>query len=406
MASKIIIGAVLGVFVIGVIFVGPTFFKKAAPPDQAAGGKLPTPDQNNFSLPATKGGSGFPETVFENQPISSKLEAPKDNQQNFSPQFPDFSVNNFPRVINNSPPLGVDYQSPPVTTPNPVFLPTPKERFELPRVLASELAIDASGAKDFSTYMDQVISLSQNITFSYEKFYSVSKEAGETILFAEDLVDKALKENNFSKYKNSFSIMREFSDYKIGALKGIKVTSEAVDINQKAIAFERLKLELLGEAEKLADNKITRSDFDNYYKKYNNTAFYYLEQFRGKYSGLADKKERGFWGALADVFGLRKIAEAFLPLPFGGFIWVQTIPCFCSFGLSITVNQPPPLIPVGKFYISAFGSRIFPFFKPFTGSWILGDYVATPMTCLEPAFPVCVPIDFSQGVVIIAGTSL
>ncbi|MEK9173008.1 MAG: hypothetical protein AAB594_00345 [Patescibacteria group bacterium] len=402
MVAKIIVmGGVLAVFLIGAIFVGPTFFKKTTPPDQATSGGLPSPDKTNFSLPAGKKGNVFPESTFLNQPVPSKINPDKNISQNFSPQFPDFSATNFPETINNSLPTNVGGQSSPITTPNPVFLPTPKERFELPQVPPSELTVDTTGAKDFSTYMDQVILLSQNITFSHEKFYSVSKEAGETMLFAEDLVDKALKENNFSKYKNSFSIMREFSDYKINALKGVKVTSDAIDINQKAIAFEKLKLELIGEAEKLADNKITRSDFDSYYKKYNNTAFYHLEQFKGKYSGLAQKKDQGFWGALADVLGLRKIAEAFLPLPFGGLISV-TIPCFCNFGLSLTVGPPVP----GKFFISGFGSRIFPFFKPTPGSWILGDYSATPIPCLQPAFPVCVPADATQGVVIIAGTSL
>ncbi|TSC82510.1 MAG: hypothetical protein G01um101420_343 [Parcubacteria group bacterium Gr01-1014_20] len=402
MVAKIIVmGGVFVVVLIGAIFVGPTFFKKTAPPDQATNGGLLPLDQNNFSLPAGKKGNSFPESTFLNQPAPSKTEPNKNNAQSFSSQFPDFSITNLPETISNPLPTNIGNQSSPATTPNPLFLPTPKERFELPQVLMSELVVDVTGAKDFSTYMDQVILLSQNITFSHERFYSVSKEAGETMLFAEDLIDKALRENNFSKYKNSFSIMKEFSDYKISTLKGVKVTGDAVDINQKAVAFEKLKLELLGEAEKLADNKITRSDFDSYYKKYNNTAFYYLEQFKGKYSGLARGKDRGFWGGLADVFGLRKIAEAFLPLPFGGLIGI-TIPCPCSFGLSITVSPPVP----GKFFISAFGSRIFPFFKPFPASWILGDYAATPMVCLEPAFPVCIPIDFSQGMVIIAGTSL
>ncbi len=402
MVAKIMVmGGVLVIVLIGAIFVGPTFFKKTTPPDQIVNGGLPLVGQNGFSLPAGKKGGVFPETTFLNQPPPSKIEPGKNNAQNFSSPLPDFSLNNFPGTITNPLPTNIGNQSSPATTPNPMFLPTPKERLELPLVPTSELAVDATGAKDFSTYMDQVILLSQNITFSHERFFSVSKEAGGTMLFAEDLIDKALKENNFPKYKNSFAIMKEFSDYKISTIKGIKVTGEAIDINQKAMAFEKLKLELLGEAERLADNKITRSDFDSYYKKYNNTVFYYLEQSKGKYSGLAGKKNQGFWAGLADVFGLRKVAEAFLPLPFGGLISV-TLVCPCNFGLSITVGPPVP----GKFFISGFGSRIFPFFKPLPGSWILGDYSATPVPCLEPAPPICVPIDGSQGVVIIAGTSL
>lgn len=387
---------------VGLIFVVPLFLKKGASDlSQNEFGNLPTGETQNFSIAAGQRAKTFPENVFQNNSESknqSFFEAvgkssgpatPQVPTNNFSESYSDFLINNF------------NFENSPITSQNPVYLPPTKERLELPTVLTSDLKVDETGAKNFAEYMDQVITLSQNITFPYEKFTAISAGTSETILFAEDLIDRAGKENNFSKYRTGLVTMKEFSEYKIGAIKEIKVTGEAIDFNQKAIAFEKLKIDLLEKAIDLADGKMKKEDFDDYYKKYNNTAFYYLEQFKGKYSGLANQRNSSFFETLADVFGLRKIAQAFLPLPFGGMISF-TLPCPCSFGLSIAVGPPVP----GKFFISAFGSRIYPFFKPTPGSWILGDYSLTPVPCLQVAFPVCVPSDFSQGVVIIAGTSL
>lgn len=288
----------------------------------------------------------------------------------------------------------------PITFSTPYAPPTYGAKLlPLPAVDERELAVGEDGAKNFSEYMDQVIVRAQNISFPYQKFQAVAQEAGNFVLFAEEVAEEAISERNFLKYQNSFETMREFSEYKINELETIKTIGAGLEVNKNFIAMEKLKISLMDKALQTGKGELSQEEFSSFYKQYSETVTHHLNSLKNNYGTTL--KNHGFFAKISRALGLLEVADAFLPVPFGGLISV-TIPCPCSFGASLTVGPPVG----GKFFVSAFGSRIYPFFKLFPGSWILGDYASTPMTCLEPAVPVCVPIDYSQGLVMIAGTSL
>lgn len=287
-----------------------------------------------------------------------------------------------------------------VSTFSPIVVPE-KKKIKLPEVLDSELTIAEGGASDFGTYMDVFIDKATNITFSYEKYDKILKNEAGIPLAPESLVEKAILDDDFSQIQESVAITKEFLEYKIGVMKGVAVKDAAVDINKLVIGFDKLTVELMDKAIEVYEGKLARANFVDYFAEYNNTAIFYNQELNQKY-GVASLfyEKKGVSVKLAELFGLGKVARAFLPLPFGGVIGTIT-PCVCSLGALITVGPPVG----GTFFISFFYSRIFAFFKPLARSWILGDYTAVSLLCLQPGTP-CVSAGRAQGVVIIAGTSL
>lgn len=281
-------------------------------------------------------------------------------------------------------------------------LPTqPNYVLSLPTVTYKDLVIDQNGVSNFAAYLDQFMNLARNVTFPVEKYNSILKDENGITLSPERLVEKALKEKSFTQIGASIAITKEFEEYKIQKMKEIKVKDQGAVINATLIGFEKLVIEMLDKALLVEKGEITESDFDKYYQKYNESASYYFDQFLNSYGDIASRPKT-FLGKIADVFGMRKIARAIALLPFGGMITV-TVPCTCSIGMTIVVGPPVG----GKFFVSAFGSRILANFRPFSGSWIIGNYVPGTIPCLQISFPACVPQvgGENQGPVAIAGTS-
>ena len=294
-----------------------------------------------------------------------------------------------------------DLISPPTLVP-----PRQDEILTLPEVLENDLLIDQGGVKNLQTYLEYFNAHSGEINFSYgEKFASVLKDESGIPLFPVELIEKALKENNFASIHNSLSIFKEFFSAKINFLKSIKVWGDALEINKIMIGLDKLAIDLMDKALDFESGKITKTDFEDFFKKYKATGLFYNFQFTEKLNASSSIQSRGFINDLLAIFGLTKIARA-LGFPFGGLI-AFSIPCFCSFGVSMIVGPPIG----GNFYIS-FATMASPAFFPFKqvhpGAYILGNYVLGSPGCWQPAppSPVCVPINFPFATITIAGTSI
>ncbi len=284
--------------------------------------------------------------------------------------------------------------TPPSSQPNYIL--------PLPAVAQAELSIDSNGATNFPTYADQLVSLVMNPTFPVEKYNSILKDERGIPLSPERLIEKAIAEKNFSQIQNSLTITEELVQHKIEKFKEFKVRDQGATINAMVIGFEKLTLEMLGQAKKVALGELDQASFESYYQKYNQSVSYYYDRFASFYGGISSLEKETLWGKFADTLGLRKVAYAIGFLPFGGIISV-TIPCICSLGMTIYVSPPV----AGRFFISPFASRIFANFKPIPSSWILGNHAPAPVPCLQFVLVGCAPQPGgeNQGLVIIAGTS-
>lgn len=285
------------------------------------------------------------------------------------------------------------------------------EILPLPEVTPGELTIGSNGASDFSSYMEQLIKLGQNISFPVEKYSSIKRDQNKVPLSPDGLVGLVLSNGtNFDDIKASLTITRELSDYKIGKLRGIQVQGEAIAINQMVIGFEKLTEELIDKTIATGEGRTSLEALRNYYQRYDATAFYYYKKIKSMAAIQASAGDKvGFLGKLADSLGLRKIAEAiFITQPFGGRI-TFIAPCLCEAGLAIHVGLPRP----GIFLVSTFTSIIFAHYTPIISNWVLGNYAPISI-CTEPnpavvfGVPPCpgIPVDLPIGTVTIMGTSL
>ena len=287
----------------------------------------------------------------------------------------------------------------------PTFVPPRQDEIlTLPEALESDLVVDQGGVKNLQTYLEYFNAHSSEINFSYgEKFTSVLKDDNGVPLFPVDLIEKALKENNFASIHNSLSIFKEFFSAKIDFLKSIKVWGDAIEINKVMVGLDKLTMNLVDKTFAFESGKITKVNFEDFFKKYKATGLFYGFQFTEKLNASSSIQSRGFMNDALAIFGLTKIAHA-LGLPFGGLIGL-TVPCLCSFGVSLFIGSPS----VGNFYISfatIASPALFAFKAIHPGAWILGNYVIGSPGCWEPAIPVCILIGTPFRTITMAGTSI
>lgn len=342
------------------------------------------PPTNAFLPPSPLSLYWEPQTVFVEPP----KEAP------IIPPPPSFGTSSFTDLSKIK-----DLVSPPTLVP-----PRQDEILTLPEVLESDLVVYQGGVKNLQTYLEYFNAHSNEINFNYgEKFTSVLRDGSGIPLFPVDLIEKATKENDFASIHNSLLIFKEFFSAKINFLKSIKVWGDALEVNKIMIGLDKLTLNLMDKTYDFESGKITKIDFEDFFKKYKATGLFYGFQFTEKLNASSSIQSKGFINDLFAVFGLTKIARAF-GLPFGGLIAVS-IPCFCSFGVNLIVGPPIG----GNFYISfatIASPALFAFKAIHPGAFILGNYVIGSPGCWQPAIPVCIPINFPFATITIAGTSI
>lgn len=359
-------------------------------------------DSNKFLAP-TNAFESLPQGLYRDrdsafiQPPKETLPLIQEPLLGFSPpQIPTPGTSSFSDLSEVK-----DLISPPTFVP-----PRQDEILVLPEVNQNEMAIDQNGAKSLEAYLEYFNAHSNEINFNYgEKFASVLKDENGVPLFPVDLIEKATKENNFASIHDSLLIFKEFFSAKINFLQPIKVWGDAIEINKIMIGLDKLTIDLMDKALDFESGKITKASFEDFFKKYKATGLFYGFQFTEKLNASSSFQSSGFINDLLATFGLTKIARA-LGLPFGGLITVS-VPCFCSFGVSLIVGPPIG----GNFYISfatIASPALFAFKAIHPGAWILGNYVPGSPGCWVPAPPpvFCALINIPFATITIAGTSL
>ncbi|MCX6731383.1 MAG: hypothetical protein NTX55_00080 [Candidatus Parcubacteria bacterium] len=276
---------------------------------------------------------------------------------------------------------------------------------QLPSVSNNEIIIDSKGVKTISDYINYFLTNSSKISFDGRKFKSVLKDGNGIFLFTPQLVEKAVKNGLTQEIKNSLLVHKEFIEAKLIFLKSIKVSGEAVNLHKKMIGFDKLTLELIQKTLDLENNKISKTELNDFYQKYVSRANLERKDFVKKIGLATDNsdplKRIIVWLGLKDDF----FAFAQSMPPFGGTIF-EPIYCVCNVGFLVPVGLPTPPVSGSLFVPLVFiGSPLFFEYKSLRpGAWWLGLYSPTIIPCLQPCPAGCCPVGFSN-LIYMAGTS-
>jgi hypothetical protein len=284
----------------------------------------------------------------------------------------------------------------------PAEKPTTTALLALPDVPDSEITISPSGVSTALDYLTYFSAHAENTTFDYKKFNSVLKDKNGIILSPQDLIDKAIADNDFSEVTSSLSVQEEFIQTEISFLKSIPVSGNAVAINKENIGLEELMSNLIDKALAVSSGSISEDDFISYNQQFDATANSARQSFIAESGILSLNKPMSFWDRILAALGIRTITKAQGLPPFGGQI-TFLLDCPCDLGTLVTIGPPVPVI--------LFVPEEFQFTPLFfdnknmsIGAWWLGLYVDAPIPCLVPSGPSCAP-DGSGNEIIMTGTS-
>jgi len=274
----------------------------------------------------------------------------------------------------------------------------------LPIIKDEEIIIDSGGISTAQDYIQYFLSNSSQISFDGKKFDSVLKDENGIFLLTPALAGKAVKSGFSQEIKDSLLTQKDFIEAKIIFLKSIKVSGKTVSLHKKMLGFDKLTLELIQKSLNLENDKISKTELNNYLSQY--LALSELERNKFlKEAGLAAKEPSQFrklisWLGLEDKF---YAWAASLP-PFGGQI-SEPIPCLCNLGMLIFVGPPTPPISGSLFVPYAFlASPLFYLYESLRpGAWWLGLYNPALIPCLTPP-PFCPPIGIGN-LIYMTGTS-
>jgi len=284
---------------------------------------------------------------------------------------------------------------------------------QMPVVNNNEIIIDSNGVKTIDSYIGYFLTNSSKISFDGKKFKSVLKDENGVFLFVPQLAEKAIKDGLTKEIKDSLLIHKEFTEAKLVFLKSIKVSGEAVSLHKKMIGFDKLTLQFIQKTLDLENNKVSKTELNNFYQGYKNRADIERKDLMKKVGLAANTtdpiKRIIVWFGLEDEF----FSYAQSMPPFGGVIG-PPIYCICSAGFLVPVGLPTPPLSGSLFVPVGFlGSPLFYDYKSIRpGAWWLGLYTPAVIPCLQllccpcPAgcCPCCLPIG-AGNLIYMTGTS-
>lgn len=253
----------------------------------------------------------------------------------------------------------------------------------MPDVPDSEMTITASGVSTTLDYLLYFSSHAQHIAFDPGKFEGVLKDSNGIPLFVEPLIEKAIRDDNFSEIQNSLAIQKEFITADISFLRSIPVTGSAVALNREAIGAEELTDDLADNAVAVYDGTMSRQQFIDFYHSFSATAGQLNAQYTASLQSMAsDSRHHGDRFFAFSTFIPTALAQG-VTTPLGG----QVVTIFPAILASIVTIGPP--IPAVVIVPDAFiASPLFFSFKALVvGAWWLGIY------------------NTQSGVILMAGTS-
>lgn len=291
-----------------------------------------------------------------------------------------------------------------LSTPLPVA--SSPSLLSLPTVQDNELKISPSGASTIKDYMAYFNAHSADVAFAATQFDKVLKDKSGVLLFPMDLVKDALASGDLRSIHESLAVYKEYYEAKIAFEKSLAVTGEAIDLNKKIIAFDKLTLSMIQKTFDVEAGDEDVGSLKTYYDSFVATANAERREILQKTGVLA--LERVDWlDRIASLLGLSvENASAIDSFGFGGQIVGLPIPCPCSFGYLIAIGPPKPPLPVGTLFVPVtfLATPLFYNYKSMiTSVWWLGLYFPTTIPCAAP--PVCQPIGLGSEIYM-TGTSL
>ena len=250
---------------------------------------------------------------------------------------------------------------------------------------------DPAGISDASGFLDHFGDHQLELSVSGEEYAKIPKDEQGIPLLPTELVEAGLLSSR-SQYAEGAAVYRTVLEKQIEFFKAVPAKGEAAEIKAKAIAVDRLTVELIGKFESFRAGDLSRAELQDFLDKSKATAARETRSLQAM--GPASGSEPG-WVKIAERLGLGGMARAAY-IPFGGPV-TATVGCFCPpFGLAVTVGPPKG----GMFYLTIpflASPLFFPFRSPRIGSLVLG--VATvPAPCNAPPYcPVLFPVVISAG---------
>ena len=282
--------------------------------------------------------------------------------------------------------------------------PEQEDMLNLPAVPDNEISIDSTGAKTREEYLVYFSTHHSDIVFDGLRFEKVLKDENKIPLLPFRLAEQALKDEGASTTYDSLVVFKDFIKAKIIYEGHIKVSGDAITLNKKIIAFDKLTLELIDKAMNIELGVAAKNDMEIFSQKFGATASFEHDLLLQQTGMIATNNffENFFRKTLA-FLGAEK-ALAAIGVPFGGLATV-IVPCICSAGTLVTIGPP---VPAELFVSIAWAATpVFFLYKALhPGAWWLGLYEPAPVPCLEPAPPPAMCLPIGAGVPpTIAGTS-
>ncbi len=291
---------------------------------------------------------------------------------------------------------------------------SPAEMLALPVIPDSEIAITSTGIRTEDEYLLYFATHIKDVPFDYARLKSAqtSKESG--VILPPDLIEKVLAGETSATLRQSIETFRDLALAKAEYLKKVAVSSGAVSIHKRMIAFEELHAELLDKAVAVASGGGSKDELRTFYNKFKTTALQENSSSIGKFGLLKTKKNffADLTDRVAEFFGFKKRASAAVSLIGGVFTAFAPCPCPAPLSQVVAIVGTNPII-LNVYFAWAATPALFPYKAMHSGAFWLGLYVPGTVPCLMWAVcgvsPCCVPNTIPPGPVgmlpLIAGTS-
>ncbi|GIW67547.1 MAG: hypothetical protein KatS3mg096_415 [Candidatus Parcubacteria bacterium] len=276
-------------------------------------------------------------------------------------------------------------------------------RLVLPEIKDDEIIIDNDdGFNQIDLYFKHIF-IDNIPKIDYNELERLFKTEPFSLEF---LIDKTLNNENFDKQliKQKTELFENFYKQRLSILKKVSISKNLIDLHKTFIVSDILSQELVTKFNDYLDGKVSKEDFDKYYKEYKEKINFLKTSFN-----LASVKYSNNTKDLLSLLMGFLIKPAFAQTslvfkPFGGRI-LFTLICSCNLGRLIYVG-PPRLITLFVPLGFEASPLVYLWKNTYTpGVWLLGLTFHIPVSCLIITSSACAPVG-SGSLIYMTGTSL
>jgi len=286
-----------------------------------------------------------------------------------------------------------------IVTPDP----TSTTSLSLPNIPDTDVVIDPSGVSTQRAYLSYFNEHAPSgIVFDNRRFAGVLKDKNGVMLFPQQLINKAVTDNNFEEVHDSLVIEKDFITAEISFLKSIKVTGDAVALNKETIGVEELLSEEVDKALAVGSGETSLEDLLSFRTQFSALVQNDHAKLLASSGVLSIASPQSWFDRLVTLLGAKAKAEDGVDTPFGGPIGVPVL-CTCDAGYYIIVGEPSPadlFVPIAFLATPLFYND----HSTAPGAYWLGTYDENAeVPCLVGAPPYCSSAG-EGGSIVMAGT--